>query len=76
MAQSLNFLGLFDENYTNNTPTAEVSEVYVLEQIEARKQAKKDKNWPLSDKIRDDLLANFNVILEDKPDGTVLWRFK
>ena len=40
--------------------------------IEERQQARKDKNWALSDKIRDDLKAQ-GIILEDTPQG-VKWR--
>jgi len=40
--------------------------------IEQRQQARKDKNWALSDKIRDDLKAK-GIILEDTPAG-VKWR--
>ena len=40
--------------------------------IEDRQQARKDKNWALSDKIRDDLKAQ-GIILEDTPQG-VKWR--
>lgn len=46
------------------------------EEIEAliaeRQQARKDKNWALSDKIRDDLKAR-GIILEDTPQG-VRWK--
>ena len=40
--------------------------------IEERQQARKEKNWALSDKIRDDLKA-MGVLLEDTPQG-VKWR--
>ncbi len=79
LTESLEFLGLLEKNYKNNlqkNDNNEVAESYILQQIELRKQAKKDKNWQLCDKIRDDLLLNFNVILEDKPDGTVFWKIK
>ena len=46
-----------------------VSEEYILEQIELRKQAKLDKNYALADSIRDNLLKN-GVKLIDKVDGT------
>jgi cysteinyl-tRNA synthetase len=41
--------------------------------IEARSNAKKQRNFAESDKIRADLLAA-GIILEDKPDGTTNWR--
>ena len=40
--------------------------------IEARKQARADKNWAESDRIRD-VLAAENIILEDK-SGVTTWR--
>jgi cysteinyl-tRNA synthetase len=40
--------------------------------IAQRQQARKDKNWALSDKIRDDLKAR-GIVLEDTPQG-VRWK--
>ncbi len=40
--------------------------------IEERQKARKEKNWALADKIRDDL-KNRGIILEDTPKG-VKWR--
>ncbi|MGI6704819.1 MAG: cysteine--tRNA ligase [Clostridia bacterium] len=40
--------------------------------IELRQQARKEKNWALADKIRDDLKAQ-GIILEDTPQG-VRWK--
>lgn len=40
--------------------------------IEERQQARKEKNWALSDKIRDDLKAQ-GIVLEDTPQG-VKWK--
>lgn len=40
--------------------------------IDLRQQARKDKNFALADAIRD-RLAEINVTLEDRPDGTI-WR--
>ncbi len=40
--------------------------------IAQRQQARKDKNWSLSDKIRDDLKSR-GIILEDTPQG-VRWK--
>ncbi len=41
--------------------------------IAARLAARKAKNWPESDRIRNELAAA-GVILEDKPDGATTWR--
>lgn len=40
--------------------------------IEQRQKARKEKNWALSDKIRDDLKAR-GIVLEDTPQG-VRWK--
>jgi cysteinyl-tRNA synthetase len=45
----------------------------INQQIQARSDAKKTKNWALADQIRDELKQQ-GVILEDKPDGTTSWR--
>jgi cysteinyl-tRNA synthetase len=45
----------------------------IEQQIQARLDAKKAKNWTLADQIRDELKAQ-GVILEDAPDGTTSWR--
>jgi cysteinyl-tRNA synthetase len=46
------------------------SEIEAL--IEERQKARKEKNWALSDKIRDDLKAR-GILLEDTPQG-VKWK--
>ncbi len=43
--------------------------------IGARNAARKARNWAESDRIRNELAAS-GVILEDKPDGTTIWRRK
>ncbi len=47
----------------------------ILQLIEERKQARLDKNWKRSDEIRNEL-ASMNIVLKDKPDGTVEWSVK
>jgi cysteinyl-tRNA synthetase len=49
-----------------------ITEAYVLEQIEARKQARADRDFARADAIRNDLLAR-GVELMDSPAGTA-WR--
>jgi cysteinyl-tRNA synthetase len=51
-------------------PAAEVEAL-----IEARRQARKDKDFRRSDEIRDQLAAA-GVVLEDKPGGVTQWRYK
>lgn len=46
----------------------------IEELIAARNQARKNKNWAESDRIRDELLA-MGIILEDTAEGTI-WRQK
>jgi len=41
--------------------------------IDARIAAKKEKNWPEADRIRQELSAQ-GILLEDRPDGTTDWR--
>jgi cysteinyl-tRNA synthetase len=41
--------------------------------IDARIAAKKAKNWPEADRIRNELKSK-GILLEDKPDGTTDWR--
>ena len=43
--------------------------------IKQREKAKKEKNWPLADQIRSDLNSK-GIVLEDKSDGTTIWRKK
>jgi len=61
--------------YTLTVPisTYVYSEENIEQQIQARLDAKKAKDWALADKIRNDLKEQ-GVILEDSPDGTTSWR--
>ena len=45
-------------------------EKYILDKIEERNQAKKDKNYVLADQIREELL-NKNIIIKDTREGTI-----
>jgi cysteinyl-tRNA synthetase len=49
------------------------SEEKIEQQIQARLDAKKAKDWAMADKIRN-ALREQGVILEDSPDGTTSWR--
>jgi len=46
----------------------------ILSKIKERDKARKDKDYKLSDKIRDELL-NKGVLIEDK-DGKTTWKLK
>ncbi len=76
MADCLEFLGLFDQKYLTKDLNSEVDEKYILEQIKLRKEAKAKKDYQLSDKIRNDLLADHGIILEDKSGGEIVWSKK
>ena len=49
--------------------TEKIDDAEIEALIEQRNQARKVKNFALSDKIRDDLKAQ-GIILEDTPQGT------
>jgi cysteinyl-tRNA synthetase len=51
-----------------------VTEPDILARIEARRQARQNKDWAAADSIRKDLDA-LGIILEDKKDGT-FWKVK
>jgi cysteinyl-tRNA synthetase len=50
-------------------------ELGIEEIIEKRKEAKANKNWALADEIRKELKEK-GIILEDKKDGTTLWKME
>ena len=51
-----------------------ISETEILDKIEQRNKARKDKNYKEADKLRNDLI-NKGVLIEDK-DGKTTWKFK
>ena len=57
----------------SNTEATDLTEEHIEQQIQARLDAKKAKNWALADQIRDELKKQ-GVILEDAPNGTTSWR--
>ena len=50
-----------------------LTDAEIAQGIEARIAARKAKHWAEADRIRAEL-ARAGVILEDKPDGTTVWR--
>ena len=67
-ALSLNLLEGAGKLVCDNAVDAEF-EGWILERIEARKAAKKNKDFALADGIRDELLAK-GIVLEDTREGT------
>ena len=51
-----------------------INEAEILDKIEQRNKARKDKNYEEADKIRDELLDK-GVLIEDK-DGKTTWKLK
>ena len=76
--EACRLIGIFNENKETlekrKKASAKVNENFILEQIEARIQARKSGNYKLADKIRDDLLKN-GIIIEDKQNKTE-WKYK
>jgi cysteinyl-tRNA synthetase len=76
-------LGLFQENRKdfidslNNLllKSKEISEQFILSKITERNHARKEKDFKLSDTIRDDLM-NLGIELKDNPDSTTSWYIK
>jgi cysteinyl-tRNA synthetase len=70
-------LGLFEQDpdtYLKRGMTAgALTDADIEALLEQRRQARKSKDFALSDKIRDQLVAA-GVLLEDKPGGATQWR--
>ncbi len=63
---------LLSKNSSSESP--DVDEAWLLDRIEARKQARKARDFKAADAIRDELLGK-GIVLEDTPQG-VRWRRK
>ena len=55
------------------SPEIELSEDQIEQQIAERLDAKRKKNFPKADEIRQ-FLASQGIVIEDKPDGTSRWK--
>jgi cysteinyl-tRNA synthetase len=73
LAGGLGFLG-FSNVQLKIASKAKVDEAAIARAIAARKQARADKNFAESDRIRDELLAK-GIVLKDGPQGTT-WEVK
>ena len=71
-------LGLFNIDRTQwenfKKTKIKVSEEYILKKIDDRLKARKEGNFDLADKIRDELLNN-KIEIEDQKDKTI-WKYK
>lgn len=72
LGQVLGFFSNLEERLSNNVD--QIAEQLINLLIDYRIQAKKDKNYTLSDKIRNDL-NELGIELQDTPNGTV-WKRK
>jgi len=77
MTHVLGVLNQTADNYLEGKKSAqaqqqEIDTNEVESLIKEREAARKDKDWPKADEIRDRLAA-MNVVIEDRPDGTV-WK--
>ena len=76
--EACRLIGIFNENKKllekRKKTIAKIDEKYILEQIEARFQARKSGDYKLADKIRDKLLEN-GIVIEDKKNNTK-WKYK
>ncbi len=72
------FIGLLNEDYENwqqyKKDKASINETDILNKIELRNKARKNKDYEESDRIRNELLDK-GVLIEDK-DGKTIWKFK
>ena len=73
-----NFIGLLNETEIKwlefKKNKLSINEAEILDKIEQRNKARKDKKYEEADKIRDELLDK-GVLIEDKDDKTT-WKFK
>ena len=73
-----NFVGLLNENKDTwnkfKKSKLKITEDEIKQKINERNNARKNKDYKLADKIRNDLVDK-GVLIEDKDDKT-LWKFK
>tara|TARA_Y100001970_G_scaffold282259_1_gene394735 strand:+ start:856 stop:2217 length:1362 start_codon:yes stop_codon:yes gene_type:complete len=76
--QACNFIGLLSEDYDKwnsyKKVNVNISEKEILDKIKQRNIARKEKNFKLADRIRNELFEN-GILIEDK-DDTTSWKYK
>jgi cysteinyl-tRNA synthetase len=72
-AAVLGFLDEADAIFAAWPHEAQGKDHEIEEMIEARKKAKQAKNWAEADRIRAKLAA-IGIVLEDRKDGSIVWR--
>ena len=69
----LGLLGRDPEQYLKGGTTGGLGETEIEALVARRNEARKNRDWAESDRIRDELKAQ-GVLLEDAPDGNTVWR--
>jgi cysteinyl-tRNA synthetase len=76
---TLEFLGIYPRDYDewdkNRAFHDPLREAQIEDRINARLEARKNKNWAESDRIRDELAA-MGIAIKDNKDGTTSWEVK
>jgi len=69
-----NILGLLEDSPDNFMQFGiDINDQLIAKKIEARNQARADKDFSKADQIRDELLAD-GIVLDDLEDGTTTWK--
>ena len=75
MVLNANNLGLLSDKPENFFKFgAEVDDLFIQEKIDARNQARKEKDFKKADQIRNEL-SDLGILLDDGPDGTT-WKIE
>ena len=72
-AAILDFLGLLDRDFGQSQKSFDISDEEIEKIIAQRLKAKQEKDYQLSDKLRDKLLSK-GVVLEDVAGGRTIWK--
>lgn len=67
-------LGLIPEEFDDKKSGSNIESQLIELLIKIRAKARADKNWELADWVRNEL-KNLGIILEDRKDGTTIWRY-